>query len=69
MHCVKNVGPKSCLETSNAFRGTTVSDTGMQIFGFHSTCGSIIDMCFRLLGVDGLPHARQSMMVTIRPGL
>ena len=25
-------------------------------------------MCFRLLEVDGLPHARQSMMITIRPG-
>ena len=33
-----------------------------QIFGFHGICGSMIDMCFR----DGMPHARQSVMIIIR---
>ena len=33
---------------------TAVSDTGLQIFGFHSIGGSIVDMCWRLLGVERL---------------
>ena len=42
----------------------------LQIFRVHSICGSIIDMLWRPLGVDGLPHARQWVMVVrYDPGL
>ena len=34
-------------------RGTPVSDTGVQIFGFHGICGSNIGICLRLLHVEG----------------
>ena len=37
-------------------------------WGFIVCVEALFDMCFRMLEVDGLRHAKQSMMVTIRPG-
>ena len=44
------------MENSVYSLGTTVLDTGLQIFGFHSICGSIVDMCFEALWGGRLPH-------------
>ena len=57
--------PPTPVFGGNIIRGTTVSEMGLQIFGFRSICGSVDDMYWRLLGVDGLPHARQSVMLMI----